>query len=191
MHETDDLFPFQLVGDIAMHALRNLRRRQEDVRLLAIGLRPATQMRELGEYEASVMMHGVGDGAVCRDDGVVVVGDLLPGRRRRRGVNARGAAEDREGAAAPRLGFVVSPQPLAGSAALGHGLRVARRVDAILERETADPNRREQRTKLGGHPFPPMAHARAGNPRCPSTPARQWTPWRAPSRPAPRAYRRS
>src|SRR5215467_15703001 len=67
-------------------------------------------------------------------------------------MNARGAAEDREGAAAPCLGFVVSPQTLTGPAALGHGLRVARRVDAILERETADPNRREQRTKLGGHP---------------------------------------
>src|SRR5262249_53868198 len=140
----------------------NLRRRQEDIRLLAIGLCTATQMGELGEHEASVMVHGVGEGTVRRDDGVVVVGDLLPGRRRRRGMNARGAAEDREGAAAPRLGLVVSPQSLAGPAALGHGLRVARRVDAILERETADSNRREQRTKLGGHPFPPMAHALAG-----------------------------
>jgi hypothetical protein len=28
---------------------------------------------------------------------------------------------------------------------------VARRVDAILQRETTDLDRREQRTKLGGH----------------------------------------
>src|SRR3989442_5746611 len=134
-----------------MNTLGDLRRRQEHVRLLAIGLRTAAEVSDLGEHQAFVVVHGVGNRAVRRDDGVVVIGDLLPRGGRRRGVNARGTAEDRERAAAARLGLVVPPQPLAGPAALGHGLGVARGVDPIFERETPDLDRREQRPKLGGH----------------------------------------
>src|SRR5262249_8827991 len=49
------------------------------------------------------------------------------------------------------LRLVVPPQPLAGPPALGHGLGVSRGVDPIFKRETADPDRREQGAKLGGH----------------------------------------
>jgi len=34
-----------------------LRRRQQDVRLLAVGLRPAAQVRQLGEDETPVTVH--------------------------------------------------------------------------------------------------------------------------------------
>src|SRR3989442_15960411 len=134
-----------------MNTLGDLRRRQEHVRLLAIGLRTAAEVSDLGEHQAFVVVHGVGNRAVRRDDGVVVIGDLLPRGGRRRGVNARGTAEDRERAAAARLSLVVPPQPLAGPPALGHGLGVRRGVDPIFERETADLDRREQRAKLRGH----------------------------------------
>jgi hypothetical protein len=52
-----------------VHTLGDLRRRQEDVRLLAIGLRPAAEVSDLGEHQAFVVVHGVGNRAVRRDDG--------------------------------------------------------------------------------------------------------------------------
>ena len=59
-HEFGNLIDFQLVRNIPMHTLGNLRRRQKDIRLLAIGLRTAPEVRELGEHETSVVMDGVG-----------------------------------------------------------------------------------------------------------------------------------
>jgi len=97
-----------------MNRFRDLRRREEDVRLLRIGLGPAPEVGELREDETAMLVHGVGERTVCGDDGVVVVGDLLPRGGRRRGVNARGAAENRQRAAAARLGLVVAPKPLVG-----------------------------------------------------------------------------
>jgi len=83
--EFGNLLDFQLVWNVPMHTLGNLRRRQKDVRLLAVGLRTAPEVRELGEHETPVVMDSVGYRAVRRDDGVVVIGDLLPRGGRRRG----------------------------------------------------------------------------------------------------------
>ncbi len=124
-HELGDLLGFELVRHVAMHALGDLRRRQQHVRLLAVGLRSASHVRELGEDEASVRVHGLGERAVRRDDRVVVIRDLLPRRGGRRGMHARGAAEDRERAAAARLGRVIAREAIARPAALGHRLGMA------------------------------------------------------------------
>ena len=98
-----------------------------------------------------MLVHRIGERPVRGDDGVVVVRNLLPRRGRRGRMHARRAAEDRQRAAAPRLGLVVAPQPLGGPAALGHRLGVAGRVDPVLQREAPDPGRREQRPELVGH----------------------------------------
>src|SRR5213593_1408915 len=108
-------------------------------------------MRQLGEDEAVVAVHGVGDLPIAGNDGVVVVGDLLPGRRRGGRMHARGPAEDREGAPAPCLRLMVAREPRRRPAALGHGLGVAGGVDPVLEGDGAHPDRREERTKLVGH----------------------------------------
>src|SRR5438876_7405874 len=79
------------------------------------------------------------------------VGDLLPGRRRRRRMHARGPAEDREGAPALGLRLVVAREPRRRPAALGHGLGVAGGGDPVLEGDGAHPDRREERAKLVGH----------------------------------------
>src|SRR5213076_2400766 len=120
-------------------------------RYLGIRLGPAAEMRQLGEDEAVVAVHGVGDLPVAGNDGVVVVGDLLPGRRRRRRMHARGPAEDREGAPAQRLRLMVAREPRRRPAALGHGLGVPGGVDPVLEGDGAHPDRREERAKLVGH----------------------------------------
>jgi len=143
--ELGDLLGFELVRHLAMHPLGDLRRRQQHARLFTVGLGPAAHVRELGEDVTAVGVDRVGERTVCRDDRVVVIGDLLPGGGRRRGVHARGAAEDRERAAAARLRLVIAREPGAGPAILGHRLGVARGVDAVRERETADLDRREQR----------------------------------------------
>ena len=119
-----DLLRFQLVRDLAMDALRNLRGRQEDATRLRIRLRAPAEVRELREHETVVAVHGIRERAIGRDDGVVVVGDLLPRRGRRRWVNAGGSAEDRERAAAAGLGLVIAPQPFRRPPVLGHGLGV-------------------------------------------------------------------
>src|SRR2546428_5697453 len=85
------------------------------------------------------------------NDRVVVVGDLFPGRRRRRRMHTRGSAEDREGAPALRLRLVVAREPRRRPAALGHGLGVAGGVDPVLEGDGAHPDRREERAELVGH----------------------------------------
>src|SRR6266542_4411534 len=93
-HEFGNLLGFQLVRDVPMNTFGDLRRRQEDIRLFVIGLRTATEVSDLGENQTSVIVHGVGNRAVRRDDGVVVIGDLLPrrgGRRIRRGLVRAGA----------------------------------------------------------------------------------------------------
>ena len=149
--ELGDLLRLQLVGDLAMHALGDLRRRQQDVAGFRIGLGAAAEVSQLGEDEAVVPVHRIGERPVGGDDGVVVVGDLLPRRGRRGRMHARRAAEDRQRAAAPRLGFVVASQPLGGPAALGHRLGVTGRVDPVLQREAPDPGRREERPELVSH----------------------------------------
>src|SRR5207249_3429075 len=128
-----DLLGFQLVRHLAMDALRDLRRRQQRARNLGVGLRTPSQVRELREDQTAVRVDPVGERAVARDDGVVVVGNLLPGGGRRRGVDARGPAEDRERAATPGLGLVVAPEPLGRPTALRHGFGVTGGIDAVLQ----------------------------------------------------------
>ena len=137
--------------DLAVDGLGDLGGSEEGVRPLGVGLGPAPEVRELGEDQAVVGVHRAGHLAVGADDRVVVIGDLPPRGGRRRRVDARGAAEDREGAAAARLGLVIVPETLRRPAALGHGLGMSRGVDAVPERDGADPDRREERAKVVGH----------------------------------------
>src|SRR5439155_14530541 len=53
-HELGDLLPFQLVGDLAMNLLRDLRRGKEDVRLLSVGLGPPPEVSEQSEDKTAV-----------------------------------------------------------------------------------------------------------------------------------------
>ncbi len=195
--QLDDLLRFQLMRDLAMDAFRNLRGRQEDATRLRIRLRAPAEVRELREHETVVAVHGIRERTIGRDDGVVVVGDLLPRRGRRRWMHAGGAAEDRERTAAARLGLVIAPQPFGRPPVLGHGLGVTGRVDPVLEREAADLDRREQRLKLVGHVRPPR-YATECSVECPRpSPALShvppcWaSPWRWPPAPALRHGRPS
>src|SRR5262249_57535854 len=52
-HEAGNLFSFQLVGHVAVHSLVDLRGGEGDVRLLAIGLRPAPPLSWLVEPHTS------------------------------------------------------------------------------------------------------------------------------------------
>jgi len=146
-----DLLGLELVGHLAVDSLRDLGGGQQHGRHLGIRLGPPAEMRQLGEDEAVVAVHGVGDLPIAGNDGVVVVGDLLPGRRRGGRMHARGPAEDREGAPAPCLRLMVAREPRCRPATLGHGLGVAGGVDPVLEGDGAHSGRREQRAKLVGH----------------------------------------
>jgi hypothetical protein len=150
-HQHGDLFGLDLVRHLAVDFLGNLRGRQQHVPALHVGLGPPPHVRELAHDAAVVPVHGLRDAAVPRDDGVVVVGDHVPGARGRGGVNAGRAADDREAGAAPGLGFVVGAEAGAGLAVLRHRFRVAAREDAVLQRQTAHAERREQVAKLVGH----------------------------------------
>lgn len=146
-----NLLRLHLVRHFPVNVLRDLGRRQQHVPALDVGLRPSSQVRELTHDQAVVPVDRVGDGAIGGNDRVVVVGDHVPRRGRRGRVDAGGAADDREGGAAPGLCLVVGAQSGAGLAILGHRLRVPAREDAVLEREATHAKRREQVPKLMGH----------------------------------------
>src|SRR5258708_40077744 len=82
--ELGDLLGVQLVWHLAMDALGDLRRRQQRTRNVGVGLRTPSEVRELREDQTVVRVYRVGEHTVGRNDGVVVVGDLLPGGGRRR-----------------------------------------------------------------------------------------------------------
>ncbi len=150
-HEHRDVLLLHLVRHLAMDLLRDLRRRQQHVHSLDVRLSPPSEVRELAHDTAVMPMDRVGDGAIGRHDRVVVIRDHVPGRGGRRGMDAGGAADDRERGATARLRLVVRGEARPRLPALGHRLRVRGRDDSVLQREPADTERREEVPELVRH----------------------------------------
>mgnify|MGYP003694401603 CR=1 FL=1 len=83
-HQHGDLLGLDLVRHFAMDLLGNLRGRQQHVPALDVGLGPPSHVRELAHDPAVVAVDGLRDAAIAGDDGVVVVGDHVPGGWRAR-----------------------------------------------------------------------------------------------------------